>query len=397
MAHIALVGKATPAQEAYAVLLTNRGHRVIAIATLKEAESAVDAGPDLLVIDSDLPDGGALELTSRIRRSLEPGQLPIIFLTGGAEDDYRRAYAAGATDCLDRGVPPPVFLAKVTHLLNRAAPARAPLPKVGELLFGRYELIGFLGQGSYGAVFDATDQVKNRRVALKVMVGGDPESRDRFVRETYTLAGVKTPHVAEILGFGHTSGLLYCAMECVDGVSVSEKVQRHGPCTERELLDFLRAMVQALAALERSGFVHRDIKPTNVVLRDGRYDSPVLVDFGLAKGAFDSGVTSPSMLMGTPGYIAPEILDGPANACSDVFSLGQVALFVAWGWEAFPREAGIHLVLAMEKQPTPVPDHLSERMQRILRQMTDPAPSRRLKSARELQAALKPVRGSRGR
>ncbi len=385
MARIAVVDDEELIRSLVSELLSGRGHEVIEFEGCVAAYDALEHDPPaLLVCDVRLPDGSGLDLVARLRATYGDAQMPVLMLSGlRSEADFLRGYAAGATDYLAKPFTPDELLAKVQILLARTARQGAGVTTCDEqlpgdqgsgLTFGRYQVLSVLGQGSYGVVYRAFDTLEERQVALKVLSAlpaSQPECRLRFLRETYALSSIRCPHVAAIHDFGAAEGRLYYAMDLVTGPTVERQVRSGGVANERELIGLMRGLSRALAALGDADIVHRDLKPANVILRDGRWDQPVLVDFGLAKRPFDRGLTDPQMLIGTPGYMPPECVRGEApDSRSDLFSLGLVARFAATGLEVFPELAGLQLLQAIASRPVSLPRTVSAPMREVLRRLT---------------------------
>ena len=148
------------------------------------------------------------------------------------------------------------------------------------------------------------------RVALKVLrphIVGDDEARDRLAREVNSLSRVRSPRVAEIIDADPWATIPYVATRYVPGLSLHDHVTQEGPITGADLTWFARALAEGLDAVHAVGVLHRDVKPSNVLM-EGR--TPILIDFGLARVADDPRLTHTGWLLGTPGYLAPEILHG---------------------------------------------------------------------------------------
>lgn len=196
---------------------------------------------------------------------------------------------------------------------------------------GPYRLLAPLGEGGMGVVHLA-QAPDGRRVALKVLrphVVGDAEARARLAREVETLRRVSSPRVAEILDADPEGPVPYVVTRYVPGLSLYHHVAEEGVLSGRDLRHAMTCLAQALVAVHAVGVLHRDIKPTNVLM-EGR--AAVLIDFGLAKLADDGRLTQTGFLMGTPGYLAPEILygDDPTPA-SDVHAWAATIAFAATG------------------------------------------------------------------
>lgn len=196
---------------------------------------------------------------------------------------------------------------------------------------GPYRLQSPLGEGGMGVVHLALAP-DGRRVALKVLrphVVGDAEARDRLTREVSTLRRISSPRVAEIIDADTDGKVPYVVTRYVPGLSLYHHVAEEGVLAGRDLLHAMACLADALAAVHAVGVLHRDIKPTNVLM-EGR--APVLIDFGLAKLVEDPRLTQTGWLMGTPGYLAPEVLYGDdATAASDVHAWAATLAFAALG------------------------------------------------------------------
>jgi serine/threonine protein kinase/tetratricopeptide (TPR) repeat protein len=236
------------------------------------------------------------------------------------------------------------FLREVAHVEERAVPSREPL--IGDTL-GRFRLLAELGRGGMGIVYLARDESLERSVALKLLrpsLSRRDERYQRFLREARAAASVTHPHLATIYDVGEVDGQVYIAMERLDGTSL-RRILTRGQLPFEEAV---RVALQILAGLDeahRAGFVHRDLKPDNVIVTANGITK--LLDFGLAKrhrpseldvdagggargdGAFGGGPitaeahTAAGQLVGTPAYMSPEQVRGAAiDPRSDIFSFG---------------------------------------------------------------------------
>lgn len=196
---------------------------------------------------------------------------------------------------------------------------------------GDYRLLAPLGEGGMGVVHLAQGP-DGRRVALKVLrpdVVGDAEARERLAREVRSLQRISSPRIAEILDSDAHGPRPYVVTRYVPGLSLYHHVAEEGAVSGPDLLHFADALAEALQAIHAVGVLHRDIKPTNVVM-EGR--SPVLIDFGLARVSEDARLTRTGWLLGTPGYLAPEVLYGEeATAASDVHAWAATVAYAATG------------------------------------------------------------------
>jgi serine/threonine protein kinase len=201
-----------------------------------------------------------------------------------------------------------------------------PAPvQVGQQL-GPYLIQRRLGQGGMGIVFRALHDGDGRTVALKVLrdeLAADDGFRQRLAHEARAAAEVDHPNLAPVLEAGEADGRLYLAVRYVDGRSLAERLAAGGPLPVGELVPLTANVAAGLDALHRRGIVHRDVKPANILLAaDG---TAVLGDFGLAKSRAWTVLTKTGQVLGTPDYLAPEVIRGePATPLSDLYGLGCV-------------------------------------------------------------------------
>ncbi len=192
-------------------------------------------------------------------------------------------------------------------------------------LLGPYRLEEPIGEGAVGRLFRATHRGGGDPVALKVLraeLADDPVYRRRLEREARVAATVRHPNLVRVLEAGEDDGLPYLAAHFVDGRSLQERLRAEGALPIDDVLRIASEVGAGLTALHRRGLVHRDVKPANVMLdRDG---TALLTDFGLAKGPAMTALTRSGIVLGTPQYLAPELIEGAAEAtpASDVYSLG---------------------------------------------------------------------------
>jgi eukaryotic-like serine/threonine-protein kinase len=190
---------------------------------------------------------------------------------------------------------------------------------------GRYRLVRRIAAGGMGEVWEADDTVLGRRVALKVLVeelAADDHATRRFVREARATARLAHPNVARVYDFGRDGGTPFLVMELLEGQTLADRLAS-GPLPAAEAARVAAAVADALDAAHRRGIVHRDVKPSNVMLTAGG-DVKVL-DFGIAAAADEIHSTTGSGLYATVAYVSPERVAGePATPASDIYSLGAV-------------------------------------------------------------------------
>ena len=206
-------------------------------------------------------------------------------------------------------------------------PATEHLPRS----LGPYRLQDRLGEGGMGVVHLARDP-EGRPVAVKVLhpLGSEGvNARRRLAREVETMRRVRSPYVAEVLDADVTGEFPYIVTRFVSGPTLDEMVRTRGPLSGPGLRRLAHGMAEALAAIHAAGVVHRDLKPGNVMLTD---DRPIVIDFGIAQAGDATRLTQTGLVMGTPGYLAPEVIEGePSSPASDVHSWGSTMAFAATG------------------------------------------------------------------
>ncbi|MFC4112456.1 serine/threonine-protein kinase [Nonomuraea zeae] len=195
---------------------------------------------------------------------------------------------------------------------------------------GPYELLSRLGAGGFGEVHLALD-AEGRTVAVKVLhphVAADAGALARLAREVETMRMVGGPHVAEVLDASLEGGRPYLVTRYVQGRPLSAV-----PVPVADLRLLAAGLADALLSMHESGVVHRDLKPANVMMTEGE---PVVIDFGIASALDTLSVTASGAVVGTPGYLAPELLEGrPAGVAADVFSFGATLAFAATGRQPY--------------------------------------------------------------
>src|SRR5262252_9473680 len=200
---------------------------------------------------------------------------------------------------------------------------------------GPYRLVRRIGEGGMGVVYLAIDPA-GERVAVKALHPGlaqEGTARRRMGREVESMQRVRSPHVAEVLDADLDADRPYIVTRYVPGLALDAVVGAGGPLTGPALARLARGLAEALAAVHAAGVVHRDLKPGNVMISDGE---PVVIDFGIAQVPETTRLTMTGMFMGTPGYLAPEVIEGKdSGTASDVHSWGATVAFAATGRPPF--------------------------------------------------------------
>lgn len=210
---------------------------------------------------------------------------------------------------------------------------------------GPYRVLQELGQGGMGVVHLALDE-RGRAVALKVLrphVADDGDARARLAREVETLARVRSDRIAPVFNADLDAERPYIVTRYVPGPSLDHLVREQGPLGPQELLRLARGLVEALRSIHQVGVIHRDLKPGNVLMLDG---DPVVIDFGIAHVAESSRMTMTGLVMGTPGYLSPELVEGgDVTPATDWWGWAATLVFAATGRAPFGR-GGMEAVLA---------------------------------------------------
>ena len=245
-----------------------------------------------------------------------------------------------------------------------------------------YELIARLGRGGMGVV-DLARTPDGRKVALKrlTLQGSAREiarARQRLLREADVLRRLDHRHVVGLYDVIDEGDEIVLVMPYLSGGSLAERVAQHGPAPADEVERQARGLLAALAEAHRAGIVHRDIKPANVLFDD--QGQPCLADFGVALSRDQTqGLTVAGMVVGTPGFMAPEQARGePVSPATDVFSLGATLLYAATGEGPYGQgDPGLLMVRAAAGKVERVPKNLPSSLRKLLRSMLDARPDRR--------------------
>ncbi|MFC7660999.1 protein kinase [Pseudonocardia benzenivorans] len=264
----------------------------------------------------------------------------------------------------------------------------------------RYRLDRRIAVGGMGEVWEASDTRLDRAVAVKVLrpeLSGDEEFLHRFRIEARTVASLDHSGIALVHDYGEDDAALgerrtaYLVMELVRGEPLSNRISR-GRMDSDETLRILEHAAWALDAAHQRGFVHRDVKPGNILLRD---DGVVkLTDFGIAKAANAVPVTRSGMVMGTAHYIAPEQASGgEAGPAGDVYSLGIVGYECLAGKRPFRAENPVVVaMMQVRDEPPPLPDDVPDEVRRLIETVLVKDPAQRYRDGAELARAVAAVR-----
>src|SRR5271169_6079924 len=281
------------------------------------------------------------------------------------------------------------------------------MPLSPGVLWGLYEILDALGAGGMGEVYRARDTRLGRDVAVKILpaeFSADPVRKQRFEREAKTVSSLNHPHICVLQDVGSQDGISYLVMECVEGETLAKRLEK-GPLPLEQVLKYGAQIADALDKAHRSGVVHRDLKPGNIMLTAS---GAKLLDFGLAKPVAaltsvatltaavtqSSPMTEQGAIVGTFQYMSPEQVEGKElDGRSDIFSLGAMLYEMLTGQRAFDGKSQLSVASAiLEKEPAPLT---------IIKPMTPPAlehtikkclaktPEERWQSTSDLSSELK--------
>lgn len=259
-----------------------------------------------------------------------------------------------------------------------------------------YQLVSELGRGGMGVVYKAYEPALERYVAIKELASSlshDPDLVQRFIREARAMAALNDPHIIQIHFIGQDGEQPYFAMEFVDGESLASLLEREGPLKIADALKICQQAARGLAGAHAQGVIHRDIKPSNLMLN--KRDQLKIADFGIAftQRDFSKKLTATGDVVGTPGYLSPEVcLGNPVDARSDLFALGIVLYEMLSGQIPFNDPSPLKLMLSVVESEVPDIRKLNQSIDLetvdILNKLLAKNPDDRYQSADSLLAAI---------
>ncbi|HEY1101100.1 MAG TPA: serine/threonine-protein kinase, partial [Myxococcota bacterium] len=286
-------------------------------------------------------------------------------------------------------------------------------PLLGRVLDGKYTLLSVLGRGGMGVVFKAHQKSLERSVALKLMMGVEPEREAEFQRrfflEAATAARLKSQNTITVFDYGSTvldgDRVYYITMELLDGMTLSKLLSKNVPLPPLRAINIASQMARSLREAHAAGIVHRDLKPGNVMLmkHDGDDDDGhggdfvKVLDFGLAKTQQTSGsqLTKAGTFLGSPRYVAPEQIEGkPLDGRADIYSFGCVLYRMLTGRVPFDGTQAVEVMLKHINDPVPplgVPG-VPAALEKLVMQCLQKKQADRPRSMDEVATALRRVR-----
>ncbi|WP_062070578.1 serine/threonine-protein kinase [Demequina sediminicola] len=257
----------------------------------------------------------------------------------------------------------------------------------GTTLGGRYVLKSLLAVGGMGEVWRGEDSELGRPVAVKVLkkeAAANSTFLKRFRNEARNAASLLHDNIAQVFDYGDQEGTPYLVMELVEGEPLSTIIERERVLPERRIGMILAHTSRGLAVAHEAGIMHRDIKPGNLIVRDG--DHVKVTDFGVSRSHDQTTLTQTGMVMGTAQYLAPEMALGkPATPASDLYALGIIAYECVVGKRPFTAATAVDIAIAhVNEDVPPLPDRVSGPMAQLITDLLEKNPRKRPRNATAL-------------
>ena len=263
--------------------------------------------------------------------------------------------------------------------------------EVGSVVAGRYEIIDEISRGGYGIVYRARQIGVDRIVALKrLRKTNDQALNKRFLLEANIIKNLIHPNTIQLIDAGMDEGHLYLVMEYIEGKSLHSLIKEQRALSEERTIHIARQILKSLNEAHQRGIVHRDLKPSNILIRDiiGETDFIKVLDFGIAKAKNIQikKLTEQGKIMGTPRYLAPELLFGEeAGATADIFAIGLMMAEMLTGKPIMPSELSAIIKIAASNEPIPLPASIQKtEIGKIIQKALEKDPRQRYASAEEM-------------
>ena len=269
--------------------------------------------------------------------------------------------------------------------------------------FAGYKVTGLLGRGGMGFVYEAEHLLLKRKAALKTLapeLGGDLDFKERFIRESQTVASIDHPNIIPIYDAGDLEGFAYISMRYVNGPDLGRLIDDGGTHDPHFALTILEQVAGALDAAHEHDVIHRDVKPPNVMIEDGS-GRIYLMDFGIAKqGGGERGLTQAGVFVGTVEYAAPEQIEAKEiTAAADIYAFGGVLFESLTGQKPYVRETDVAVMFAHITEPPPkvtdVRPELPEEFDAVIARAMAKEPAERFATCRDMIEAARAALGGR--
>ena len=254
-----------------------------------------------------------------------------------------------------------------------------------------YRVTGLLGRGGMGFVYEAEHVLLRRKAAVKTLapeLGGGADFRERFIRESQTVASIDHPNIIPIYDAGEIDGLVYIAMRFVKGPDLEQLIEQGGMPDPHGALAMLEQVAGALDAAHAYEVIHRDIKPANVMVEDGS-GRIYLMDFGIAKQGGERGLTQAGVFVGTVDYAAPEQIEAKeVTSAADIYAFGGVLYQMLTGKKPYERDTDVAVMFAHMTEPPPkvseARPELPEALDAVIARAMAKVPEERYPTCREM-------------
>ncbi|SFE37850.1 Serine/threonine protein kinase [Actinoplanes philippinensis] len=270
------------------------------------------------------------------------------------------------------------------------------------MLNGRYRLTQRIAAGGMGEVWRGDDLLLQREIAVKVLLPAlmsDADFITRFRSEARMMAALRHPGIVQVYDYGENAqvgahGLDYLVMEFIDGTPLSARIQRAGRLGPADTMAAVAQVADALQAAHDAGIIHRDVKPSNLLVRPG--GAIVLVDFGVARSTGVTGITSTNVVLGSAHYMAPEQAEGrPVTAATDMYAIGAVAFCCLTGRPPYVGDNPLAVLAQLvHGQPPVLPPDVPAAVGAVVMRALAKDPGRRFPSAAALAAAARAAAGA---
>lgn len=414
-------------------ILREHNYKVRMATNGKRALSAINTAlPELIILDVNMPDLDGYQVCEQLKASPKTSTIPIIFLS--ALDDVLdkvKAFKLGGVDYITKPFQTEEVIARIENQLTisrlrkelekrneqlakekealllaqkRTDMVFSALTEVlpGTILDGKYRLDEKIGSGGYGAVYKATQLNLNRLIAIKVFhpskTNNSVEALERFRLEGISASKINHPNSLSIIDFGISStNIAYLAMELLEGCTLRKEITKNSYLPALRSLEILLPVCSVLATAHSLGIIHRDIKPDNIFLHNGKEGEVVKVlDFGVAKIFGDEtnaelqNLTVGNLILGTPNYLAPERIQNKSyDGRADIYSLGVVFYKMLTGVSPFASNSILETIsLHLEKKPQPPKEinaSIPAEVEQIVLRMLEKNPDRRFTSKELLE------------